>query len=161
MSQITIRPETAHDLPALSLFVERVFGPGRYVKASERLREGNAPLDGVSMIAEVDGRIVGCSRMWPVIVGDRRVAFLGPLAVEPGARHGGLGATLVDAACEAAGQAGFGEVLLVGDGSFFGPLGFSIAPGALMPGPTDPRRILVRRLSQASDEPPVGLARVP
>lgn len=161
MSDIILRAETAQDLPQLSLFIDRVFGPGRYVKASERLREGNAPLDGVGMIAECDGRVVGCARMWPVLVGSRRVAFLGPLAVEPGVRHAGLGARLVEAACEAAERAGLSEVLLVGDGSFFGRLGFVVAPGVRMPGPTDPRRILVRPLLAGKTDGLSGLARVP
>ena len=37
--------------------------------------------------------------------------------------------------------------MLVGDKPFFGPLGFSVAPGRdVMPGPVDPRRVLARAL---------------
>ncbi|MBW0151981.1 MAG: N-acetyltransferase, partial [Phenylobacterium sp.] len=60
------------------------------------------------------------------------------------------GARLVEVACAAAEATGFGGVLLVGDPPFFGRLGFSAeATGQIvMPGPVDPRRLLLRRLGQ-------------
>ena len=59
MTTIAIRPEQPDDHPALDTLVDRIFGPGRYVKVSERLREGNAPLAGVSLVATQDGLLVG------------------------------------------------------------------------------------------------------
>ena len=40
--------------------------------------------------------------------------------------------------------AGHEAVLLVGDEPYFGRFGFHPAPGVRMPGPVDPRRVLVR-----------------
>lgn len=161
MTDITLRPEAPDDHPALDHMIDRAFGPGRYAKASERLREGNTPLAGVGMVAAAPEGPVGCARMWPVKVGDRTVAFLGPLAVEADARRAGLGAELVEAACRAAQAAGFTAVLLVGDLPFFSRVGFEVAPGVTMPGPTDARRILVRALVPGAAEGLVGMARVP
>lgn len=161
MTDISIRPEQPDDHPALDQLIDRAFGPGRYAKSSERLREGNAPLAGVSMVAADAHGPVGCARMWPVMVGETRVAFLGPLAVEAGARRSGLGAELVEAACAAARTAGFGAVLLVGDMPFFERLGFTVARGVRMPGPTDPARVLVRDLTGGAMGGLTGSARVP
>ena len=161
MTDIAIRPETPDDHPAIDGIIERAFGPGRYAKSSERLREGNTPLSGVGMVAVGPEGPFGCARMWPVSVGGRRVAFLGPLAVEAGARHAGAGAQLVEAACQAAAKAGFEAVLLVGDMPFFGRVGFEIASKVKMPAATDARRILVRALVPGGADGLEGVARVP
>ncbi len=106
------RPEHAR---AVEVLVDRAFGPGRFAKSSERLREGNHKLDDCSFVALHEGRVIGSVRLWPVKVGDKSVAFLGPLAVDADERKHGLGQALVEAACEAAAKAGWRAVLLVGD----------------------------------------------
>jgi predicted N-acetyltransferase YhbS len=52
-------------------------------------------------------------------------------------------------ACEAAASHGHTRVVLVGDLSFFGRNGFeAAAPGRIrLPGPADPKRILIRALA--------------
>jgi predicted N-acetyltransferase YhbS len=161
MTDIAIRPETPDDHPAIDAIIARAFGPGRFVKVSERLREGNTPLAGVGMVAVAPEGPIGCARMWPVKVGGATIAFLGPLAVDSDARRAGLGAELVEAACQAAKAAGFAAVLLVGDMPFFGRVGFEIAKGIDMPGPTDRRRILIRALVPGGADGLEGVARVP
>ncbi|MDR6624563.1 N-acetyltransferase [Caulobacter segnis] len=139
---------------AVTALIDRVFGPGRFAKSSERLREGNALLPDCSFVALRDGRPVGCCRMWPVTIGGEPVAFLGPLAVDPDERSAGLGQALVESACEAARAAGWRAVLLVGDGPYFGRIGFTNAhtAGVVMPGPVDQRRVLLLPLRQGGDE---------
>ena len=161
MTDLLIRAETPGDHPAIDILIDRVFGPGRYSKVSERLREGNTPIPGVGMVALEGGVRIGCARMWPVMVGETAVAFLGPLAVEADARRGGLGAELVDRACLAAAAAGFPAVVLVGDLPFFSRVGFAVAPGVRLPGPCDPRRVLVRELVAGAADALKGMARVP
>ena len=101
------------------------------------------------MCAFEGAELVGCARMWDVSVGGAPIAFLGPLAVEAGARKGGIGAALVDAASRAARAAGVCAVVLVGDEPFFQRIGFSAAPAAniVMPGPVDQKRVLLRWLA--------------
>jgi predicted N-acetyltransferase YhbS len=138
---------------AVEVLVDRAFGPGRLAKSSERLREGNRKLDDCSFVALVGSRVVGSVRLWPVSVGGRPVAFLGPLAVDADERSHGLGQALVEAACAAAAKAGWRAVLLVGDAPYFGRIGFSAAPAsrAIMPGPADQRRVLVKALVEGGD----------
>jgi predicted N-acetyltransferase YhbS len=147
---------------AVTALIDRVFGPGRFAKVSERLREGNRLLADCSFVAMRGGQPVGCVRLWPVTIGGAPVAFLGPLAVDPDERSAGLGQTLVEAACEAARAAGWKAVLLVGDAPYFTRAGFSAArtAGVAMPGPVDQRRVLLKALVEGGDEGLSGMVAV-
>jgi len=158
MSTPLIRNEEPKDADAIAALVERAFGPGRYAKAAERLREGNTPQAKLSFVAQADGRIVGSVRLWPIKVGGQPVTFLGPIAVDADQRGDGLGRQLVERACEAAREAGCHVVLLVGDMAWFAQSGFQVAPKVTMPGPVDARRVLVKELVPGAAERLEGLA---
>ena len=157
-----LAPERSEDAPAVGALIDAAFGPGRFAKAAERLRENNNLLADLSFTAHAGGVLVGTVRMWPIHVGERPVVFLGPIAVEPSWRSRGLGAALVRKACEATQGAGHDLILLVGDPPFFGPLGFSMVPPGrvVMPGPVDPRRLLSRALTPGAEAGLEGVARV-
>jgi len=148
------RPADARLVDAL---VARAFGPGRFAKTAERLREGRAPCLPLSLVARSDGEVVGCVRQWPILIGDTPALFLGPFAVDERWRGNGLGGELIRHACAAAAGVGEGLILLVGDASFFAPLGFSAAltREVRLPGPVDPARLLARELIPGAAE---GLA---
>lgn len=137
--------EAPQDQPAIEALLDRAFGPGRFVKSSERVREFAEFAPELSFCAWGDGELLGVVRMWRVRVGDRPVVFLGPLAVDNSQRSVGVGGGLVERACEAARQAGETAVLLVGDASYFARFGFEAQPaqGVRMPSPVDQRRVLV------------------
>ena len=149
-------PTLAAERPQDALQVERLilaaFGPGRFAKAAERLREGRTPDLGLSFAAWDGGRAVGCVRMWPIHIGETPALLLGPFAVDAAWRSQGLGAALIERACQAAAGAGHALVLLVGDAPYYGPLGFAAGRCAevTMPGPVDPRRVLVRALREGA-----------
>jgi predicted N-acetyltransferase YhbS len=140
-----ISPEEPADAAAVEALIDQAFGPGRFVKSAERLREGNHPAPGLSVVAREDGRVVGCARMWPVKAAGRKAILLGPFAVDPKYRRQGLGGALVEAACERAREAGEALVVLVGDAAFFDKLGFERAKLTL-PGPVDARRVMALAL---------------
>jgi len=156
-----LAPEREQDFPLVDGLIARAFGPGRFVKTAERLREGNRPLLDLSFVAWRNGSAVGCVRVWPIRIGEAPALLLGPFAVEEEFRGQGLGAALIVRACDAASKAGHEWMLLVGDAEFFVPLGFARAQGVTLPGPVDPRRVLLRRLNDGSDAPPTGLVSVP
>jgi predicted N-acetyltransferase YhbS len=141
--------ETWADAPEVDALIDRAFGPGRFVKAAERLREHRKPIWTLSFIARDDGRLVGCVRQWAIRIGGAPSVLLGPFAVESLYRSRGLGAALIQRACEAAKAAGHGSILLVGDRPYFEPLGFEpVEAGRIrLPGPVDPRRVLVMPLA--------------
>ena len=149
-----IEVEAPRHAAAVEALVDRAFGPGRFAKSSERLREGNRKLDDCSFVALRGDAVIGSVRLWPVTIGGKPVAFLGPLAVDATQRSAGLGQALVGTACAAAAKAGWKAVLLVGDAPYFARIGFSAAPAAkvVMPGPADQRRVLLKALVPGGDE---------
>ena len=146
---LILQSEQPQDGPAVDELIARAFGPGRFTKASERVREFATFAPELSVCAWSYGRLLGVARMWRVRVGGQPVVFLGPFAVEQGERNAGFGARLIARACEAAAVAGERHVLLVGDEPYFSRVGFARAPGrdVILPGPVDPDRVLVRRLT--------------
>jgi predicted N-acetyltransferase YhbS len=74
--------------------------------------------------------------------------MLGPLAVRPAHKNLGIGRHLVAMALEAARNAGWQSVLLVGDEPYYGPLGFTRIPyGQIsMPRPVDRNRLLIHEI---------------
>ena len=163
ISDLVIAPEAPADASKAQGLVDRVFGPGRYAKAAERLREGNRFIPELSFVAREAGRIVASVRLWPVRVGGAPALLLGPIAVDPDVRRRGLGVALSDRACEAATKAGHARVVLVGDLGFFERIGFeALEPGRIrMPGPADPRRVLVKALKPGAWEGVEGEVTLP
>lgn len=147
-------PETPADEIAVEALLDHAFGPGRFVKVSERVREFAEFRPDMSFCAWEGERLVGSVRMWKVHVGGTPAIFLGPLAVEADARKHGTGAHLVAAACDAAEAAGYPIVLLVGDEPYFSRVGFAAAPAreVRLPGPVDQRRVLVRGTDRLAGE---------
>jgi predicted N-acetyltransferase YhbS len=149
---VLIDVEQPADAAAVDALVAQAFGPGRYAKTAERLREGSKPIAGLSFVAREDGAVRGTVRLWPVEAAGVRLAFLGPIAVELGHRSEGLGAALVERACAAAKAKGWAGVLLVGDEPYFGRFGFKRA-NIVLPGPVDPARVLLLDLDPAATAP--------
>jgi len=143
-----IRPEQPADAQAIDDLNDRVFGPGRYVRAAYRLRDGVPHDPTLSLVAIAHGAIIGSVRLTPIAIGGRPALLLGPLCVEPAWQNRGCGKALVRGSVEAARAAGHALVLLVGDEPYYGPLGFTrIPPGQVtMPGPVDPLRLLIAAL---------------
>jgi predicted N-acetyltransferase YhbS len=143
LSALQFRNEDPADHVAVEALLDRVFGPGRFTKVSERVREVAQARPDLSFCAWRGDVLAGVVRQWGVRVGGRPTIFLGPLAVDEDQRLGGLGGALVERACAAAGAE---PVLLVGDEPYFTRFGFSALParGVVLPGPVDQRRVLVR-----------------
>ena len=144
-SRITIRGERLSDFASREELLDTAFGPGRFAKSSERLRESRVPARGLAFTA-VDGRcLVGTVRLWSVTAGNARgCLLLGPLAVASDVRSRGVGADLMWRALRDAEKLGYRAVLLVGDPAYYQRFGFSAEnTGALrMPGPYDRERLL-------------------
>jgi predicted N-acetyltransferase YhbS len=139
-----LRGETPADAARIEALNQAVFGPGRFAKSAYRLREGVAPLPGLSFVAMEDGVLKGSVRFWPVKVGSEETLLLGPLAVDPEQRGRGMGIALMQAGIEAAHQGPWSAIILVGDEPYYAKVGFSrLPPGRIkFPGPVDANRIL-------------------
>ncbi|MFD1190037.1 GNAT family N-acetyltransferase [Phenylobacterium conjunctum] len=143
--------EQPEDDAAIEALLDHAFGPGRFAKSSERVREVAEFRPDLSFCAWDGERLVGSVRMWKAHVGGVALIFLGPLAVEADQRKHGTGGLLVERACQACEAAGLPIVLLVGDPPYFQRFGFSadMTAAVRMPGPVDQRRILARGAAQA------------
>ena len=140
---IEIRPETEADWWEVEALYDLCFAPGREALSSYRLRDGVAPLAGLSRVArDGDGILAGAIRFWPVRIGGLPALLLGPVAVHPTRQGEGLGGALIRDALEAARESGWERVMLVGDAPYYGRFGFQRLSGVRMPPPTNPERVL-------------------
>jgi len=146
---VDIREEKASDAAAREALLDAAYGPARFAKTSERLREGRRPACGLSLVAVDCGQIVGTVRLWHVGAGPAQSALLlGPLAVHPDHRCRGIGSALMRRAIARARLAGHCAILLIGDAAYYGRFGFTAAQtGRLwMPGQFEPDRLLALEL---------------
>lgn len=144
VNDIAYLPEQpAHDA-AIEKINEDAFGPGRFTRAAYKIREGGPHERDLSFVAVHWGKVIGSVRMTRIAAGEGRALLLGPLAVIPDWKNLGIGRKLVALAIEKARERGFGLVVLVGDGPYYGPLGFVRIPygQVSMPRPVDPERLL-------------------
>ena len=141
---IEIRTEHAADVAQRERLLDACFGPNRFAKTSERLREGRLPARGLAFSAMRAGRLVGTVRLWNVEAGDCPALLLGPLAVDPSIQRQGLGRVMMQAALGRAEALGHGAVLLVGDAPYYARFGFdgAVAADLAMPGPFERQRFL-------------------
>jgi predicted N-acetyltransferase YhbS len=147
--------EGAGDVAAREALLDRAMGPKRKKKSSEKLRRGRRPSEGLAFVArDASGAVVGTVRLWDVRLGEGGPAalLLGPLAVEPGLKSGGIGSALMRHAVAEAERLGHGAILLVGDAPYYGRFGFSAdRTGALaMPGPYERHRLLALELREGA-----------
>lgn len=135
---------------AVEALYDDVFGPGRFAKTAERLREGNTKIAEASLVAIDSEGLTGVVRVWPVKVGEKdRAAFLGPIAVAERRRGNGVAFKLMERAIGVCREQGYPAVILVGDFDYYERFGFKPAgPGRFqLPGPVDQKRILIRDLA--------------
>lgn len=136
-----IRPELPSDGPLIEPVLDAAFGPGRFAKVSERVREFATLNRVLSFVATDDSGVIGCCRLYDIAIGATPALFLGPLAVHPRVQAAGLGQALVQAAVTRAGDDK--PILLVGQPRLFARFGFEQVPEGrvIMPGPTEARRL--------------------
>ena len=159
----TIIAETAADVAAREVLLDRAMGAGRKRKSSEKLRRGRRPSEGLAFVArDADGRVVGTVRLWEVHAGgDRRALLLGPLAIDPSMKSVGIGSGLMRHAIAEAKRLGHAAILLVGDAPYYGRFGFSAEKtGQLaMPGPYERHRFLALELVDGALDGAAGVLR--
>lgn len=154
MHHISYVAETAahdHEIDAINA---EAFGPGRFARAAYKIREGGPHERALSFVALHDDVVIATVRLTRIAVGTGRSLLLGPLAVRPAYKDLGIGRKLVGIALEAAREAGWASVILVGDAPYYGPLGFTQIPvGRItMPRPVDYNRLLIHEIEEGALE---------
>lgn len=87
--------ETPADIAAREALLDRVMGPARFLKPSEKLRAGRQPARGLALIARDADDVVGTVRLWNIAAGGKPALLLGPLCIDPSLQGRGVGAGLM------------------------------------------------------------------
>jgi predicted N-acetyltransferase YhbS len=147
-STVTIHAETRFDVSARERLLDAAFGPARFAKTCERLREGRMPADGLAFTARVGERLVGTIRLWDIVAGGVPALLLGPLAVNAAHEGRGIGSMLMRQALADAIRRGHKAMILVGDAPYYERFGFrrALTENLLLPGPVDLDRFLALEL---------------
>ena len=140
MSEISLQIDA--DLPAIETLMAAAFGPKRHSRSVWQLRPG-PPVTELCLVIRTDGETVGSLRFWEVMLGNRRILLLGPLAVRPSARGRGFGRDLISAALERAKSGPWELVLVSGEVDYYPKFGFVPAAsfGLDWPGFIEPERL--------------------
>jgi putative acetyltransferase len=129
---VIVRRETAADVAAIRSLQQRAFAVAAHSSGTEAdiidaLRAGPDWIESLSLVAEIDGVIVGhvvCSRGH---IGDHPAVGLGPIGVEPDRHRTGIGSTLMHAVIAAADARNEPAVALLGDPGYYHRFGFTPA----------------------------------
>ncbi|WP_026553789.1 GNAT family N-acetyltransferase [Arthrobacter sp. 35W] len=126
-----IRNETPADRPRILELVAEAFATDEVpadevveVPLLQQLFDCADYLPGLSLVAELDGRVDGhviCTRGW---IGDVPALGLGPLAVTPEAQRDGVGSALMESVIAAAEAAGEPAIVLLGHTGYYPRFGF-------------------------------------
>lgn len=136
---VTIRPEEASDVDAISRITEAAFRGHPHSRGTEPSIIDGLRRDGalsVSLVAERDGEVVGHIAFSPVEISDRTQNWqaLGPVSVEPEMQGRGIGSALVRAGLEAIRKRGAAGCVLVGEPAFYRRFGFRSVDALTMEG---------------------------
>ena len=131
MPSPTIRAERPADHDTIAAVVAAAFKSEAEARLVGALRESDNFVSEWSLVADVDGRIVGHVMVSYVALHDdevvRRIPSLSPLAVAPDLHGQGIGSALVRAVTALVDEAGEPLVVLEGSPVYYGRFGFEPA----------------------------------
>lgn len=139
MASIDIRPECEEDINAIASITEEAFKSHPHSQHTEQfvisaLRRSGAL--SISLVAEVDGQVVGHIAFSPVQISDGSTGWyaLGPVSVYPSFQNRGIGGALIEAGLQKLQRLGARGCVLVGEPGFYGRFGFHSNPSCTMEG---------------------------
>jgi len=135
-----IRSEAPSDQAAIFSLTERAFAGAPHSDGTEQhivngLRSAGALT--ISLVAEVEGEVVGHVAISPVTISDGASNWygLGPISVEPKLQGYGVGSELLRQSLSQLLAKGAAGCVVLGDPSFYERVGFQAKPELVYPGP--------------------------
>ena len=122
---IDIREERGNDLAAIRDVNKRAFDQDQEANIVDALRLDGAAL--LSLVATIDGQVVGHVMYSPATVGDVTGAALGPMAVLPQYQRQGIGSKLVEAGNQRLTDAETPFIIVLGHADYYPRFGFKRA----------------------------------
>lgn len=139
---------------AIETLLDQTFGAGRHTRTAYAVRAGVAPIGDLSFAAIADNRLTGSLQSWPVTLekprGDRLpLVMVGPVAVHPDYQNRGIGKHMTRVVAQRLDTARQ-SAMMIGDPDYYEQFGFLPGPAAkwILPGPVEPRRILLRAIAE-------------
>lgn len=122
MGDIQIREERADDVAAIREVNKRAFGQDQEGNIVDALRSNGAAL--LSLVATLDGQVVGHILYSPITVGEVTGAALGPMAVHPEHQRQGIGSKLIEAGTRKLTDDGYPFIIVLGHTKYYPRFGF-------------------------------------
>lgn len=114
----------------------------------ERLRETDAFVPDLSMVAVVDDMVVGYILLTKIKIGEAESLALAPVAVLPEFHNQGIGSKLIEAAHKKAIELGFTSIVLLGNKDYYPRFGYVTADsfGITLPFDVPSEYVMVKEL---------------
>lgn len=130
---------------ALNALLDDAFGTDRHMRTAYLLRKGMAAIDHLSFGILEDSALLASIQCWPVRVDNTELILVGPVAVASHRQNEGLGTQLMQLMLNAATPQD-APMMMIGDPEYYGRFGFEAegTSGWTLPGPWEPRRLLLR-----------------
>lgn len=143
MTSATLLSHIADD--RLNALLDDAFGTDRHTRTAYTLRKGMSPVAHLSYGILDHDTLVGSIQCWPIRVGTSDLVLVGPVAVATDRQNCGIGTQLMQLMLNAA-TSQDAPMVMIGDPEYYGRFGFSAngTEGWTLPGPWEPRRLLLR-----------------
>jgi putative acetyltransferase len=135
---IIVRPEVPSDIADIEALTVAAFLNAPHTSHTEHLivnalrKTGHLTL---SLIAEVDGKIVGHVAVSPISISDGSQGWygLGPISVMPDYQSVGIGSQLMRQALATLGELGASGCVVLGEPEYYSRFGFKTEPSLVLP----------------------------
>ena len=152
--ELVIRPEIPTDHEAVHGLTAAAFDREDEATLVDALRQDAGWIDGLSWVAELDGRIVGHALATRCHIGKTPALCLAPCSVAPDLQGEGVGSLCIDAVIAAAQRQGEKFMTVLGHPNYYPRFGFLVDPRVTLPFEVDEGAFMVLKLAQ--DSMPAG-----
>lgn len=171
--ELKIRQEEENDFKAVFHLIENAFEKERYSDHKEqflveRLRQSDAYIPELALVAEQDGRIVGYLLLTKIKIKDEdgkeaESLALAPVAVLQDFQGKGIGGQLIRNAHEKAREMGFGSIVLLGHEQYYPRFGYELTSkyGIRLPFDVPPENCMVIELVKGTLQNIEGVVEYP
>ena len=170
--RVVIRQEKPEDYNTVAMLIEDAFRTERFSDHQEqflvdRLRKSPTFIPELSMVAELDGDVIGHILLTRININNDENSFkslaLAPVSVTPVHQKKGIGATLINAAHLKAKELGFTSIVLLGHETYYPRFGYELTSkyGIKFPFDIPEKYCMVKSLTEDGLNSVFGLVEYP